>query len=184
MAEFSMLRPVNGKRTLLLLSDDLRLHSGIATMSREFVVGTAHHYNWVQLGAAINHPDVGKVFDVSDDINAERGITDASVKIIPWNGYGDPFVLRKLISDIKPAAIVHFTDPRFWQWLYSMENEIRQNCPIVYYSIWDDTPFPNYNITSYASCDLIMGISKQSHNIHNNVLRNHNIKVIDLDEKQ
>ena len=34
------------RKTILLLSDDLRMHSGIATMSREFVVGTAHHFNW------------------------------------------------------------------------------------------------------------------------------------------
>jgi hypothetical protein len=28
------------KKKILLLSDDLRMHSGIATMSREFVMGT------------------------------------------------------------------------------------------------------------------------------------------------
>ena len=40
------------KKTILLLSDDLRLHSGIGTMSKEFVVGTADVFNWFQLGAA------------------------------------------------------------------------------------------------------------------------------------
>ena len=35
------------KKKILLLSDDLRMHSGIATMSREFVIGTAHEYDWV-----------------------------------------------------------------------------------------------------------------------------------------
>lgn len=183
MGEFSILQSTNGKKTLLLLSDDLRLHSGIATMSREFVIGTSSVFNWVQLGSAIGHPDQGKIFDVSADVNNEAGINDADVKIIPWNGYGDPFILRKLLEDINPSAVVHFTDPRFWTWLYSMENEIRSQCPLVYYSIWDDTPFPDYNIPAYASCDLILGISKQSHNIHKNVLKNHNIKVTDLDEK-
>jgi hypothetical protein len=183
MAEFSILKPNNHKKTILLLSDDLRLHSGIATMSREFVVGTAHAFNWIQLGSAIEHPDRGKVFDVSGDVNKEAGITDANVKIIPYAGYGDPFILRKLLSDIEPDAVVHFTDPRFWDWLYRMENEVRQQCPLIYYSIWDDMPFPYYNFTAYGSCDLIMGISKQSHNIHKHVLQKHNIKVIDLDEQ-
>ena len=53
------------KKKILLLSDDLRMHSGIATMSREIVLGTCHHYDWVQLGAAIKHPEQGKALDVS-----------------------------------------------------------------------------------------------------------------------
>jgi len=180
MGEFSMLRPSNGKKTILLLSDDLRLHSGIATMSREFVVGTAHIFNWVQLGSAIGHPDQGKIFDVSDDVNREREITDANVKVIPRNGYGDSNILRKLLADIQPDAVLHFTDPRFWQWLYAMEREIRQQCPLLYYSVWDDVPVPHYNLSSYGSCDLVLGISKQSHNIHKIVLEDGGFNVVDL----
>lgn len=171
------------KKTILLLSDDLRLHSGIGTMSREFVIGTSDVFNWFQLGAAIEHPDKGKIIDVSEDVNKELGIDHAYVRIMPWSGYGDPFVLRYLLESVKPDAIIHFTDPRFWQWLYSMENEVRRVCPIIYYAIWDDAPFPNYNFLSYASCDMILGISKQSHNIHNQVLLNYNQNVINLDEK-
>ena len=62
------------KKKILLLSDDLRMHSGIATMSREFVLGTIDKYDWVQLGAAIKHPDEGKVIDVSAD-TAKDNIT-------------------------------------------------------------------------------------------------------------
>jgi len=182
--ELPKLQKINpNKKTILLLSDDLRLHSGVGTMSREFVLGTADEFNWFQLGAAIKHPEKGKIIDVSADVNKNLGITDANVKIMPWSGYGDPHILRYLLQTVKPDAIMHFTDPRFWQWLYHMEHEIRQQCPIIYYAIWDDTPFPNYNWLSYASCDMVLGISKQSHNIHKNVLTNYNQKVIDLDEK-
>ena len=38
-----------GKKKILLMSDDLRMHSGIATQSKEFVMGTMHHYDLVQL---------------------------------------------------------------------------------------------------------------------------------------
>ena len=38
------------KPKILLLSDDLRLHSGIATQSKEIVLSTVHKYDWVQLG--------------------------------------------------------------------------------------------------------------------------------------
>lgn len=152
---------------ILLLSDDLRMHSGIATMSREFVIGTSDRFEWVQLGAALQHPDHGKVFDVSTDINHHKGITDASVKIYAHTGYGSPEVLRELIEIENPDAILHFTDPRFWGWLYSMEHEIRTRIciPIMYYNIWDAPPAPFWNKPFYESCDLLMNISKQTNNL-------------------
>ena len=52
------------KPLILLLSDDLRLHSGIATMSREIVFNTVKKFDWIQVAAAINHPDKGKFFDI------------------------------------------------------------------------------------------------------------------------
>lgn len=174
------LKPLTKKKKILLLSDDLRLTSGIATISREIVLGTAYKYDWVQLGAAIKHPDEGKIFDISQDINREKGITDANVKVIPWSGYGDPNILRHLMRVEKPDLILHFTDPRFWLWLYHMENEVRQQCPISYLAIWDDVPFPHWNAEYYASCDLIMGISKQSHNIHKHVLEGFGVQTKDL----
>ena len=58
------------KPKILLLSDDLRLHSGIATQSKEIVVSTIHKYDWVQLGAALKHPEHGKQFILDDDIES------------------------------------------------------------------------------------------------------------------
>ena len=54
------------KKKILLLSDDLRMFSGIATQSKEFVMGTLHKYDWVQLGGAVKHPDEGKIIDMSE----------------------------------------------------------------------------------------------------------------------
>jgi hypothetical protein len=155
------------KKKILLLSDDLRMHSGIATMSREFVIGTSDTFDWVQLGAALKHPDHGKAFDVSDDVNFNKGIDHSSVKIYAHTGYGSPDVLRELVETEKPDAILHFTDPRFWGWLYAMEHEIRtkMQIPIMYYNIWDAPPAPFWNKPFYQSCDLIMNISKQTNNL-------------------
>ena len=160
------------KKKILLLSDDLRMHSGIATMSREIVTGTCHKYDWVQLGAAIKHPEQGKVMDVSDHVQKETGVKDASVKIYANSGYGNEDLLRQLIQIEKPDAILHYTDPRFWGWLYNMEHELRQHLPIFYYTIWDDMPFPKWNKPFYNSCDLLMAISKQSYSIVRNVCEN------------
>lgn len=167
---------------ILLLSDDMFTTSGIATMSRTFVVHTADKFNWVQIGAAIKHNKTGQVIDVSQQIAEESGVPDANVKIYPNDGYGNPELLRKILDIEKPDAILHFTDPRFWQWLYQMEHEIhnKYNIPICYYAIWDNYPYPYWNKASYGSCDLIMGISKQSHLIHNKVLEFADIKTHDL----
>jgi glycosyltransferase involved in cell wall biosynthesis len=153
------------KKKILLLSDDLRMASGIATMSKELVLGTAHKYDWFQVGAAINHPEAGKVLDVSQDIQERYGIADASVKILPWNGYGNADLIRQLINTEKPDAIIHFTDPRYWTWLYDIEHEIRQNVPLLFYAIWDDLPDPLYNRNFYESCDWIGCISRQTYGI-------------------
>jgi hypothetical protein len=155
------------KKKILLLSDDLRLNSGIATMSREIVFGTAHHYDWVQLGAALQHPDHGKIFDVSDSLNKELGIDHASVKIYAHTGYGTADVLREILAAERPDAIMHFTDPRFWDWLYLMEHELHceYKLPLIYYNIWDDAPAPMWNRPFYESCDLLMNISKQTNSL-------------------
>jgi len=153
------------KKKILLLSDDLRMASGIATVSKELVLGTVHKYDWFQVGAAINHPEAGKVLDVSEDIQKNYGIADASVKILPWNGYGNADLIRQLINAEQPDAILHFTDPRYWTWLYDIEHEIRQNVPLLFYAIWDDLPDPLYNRNFYESCDWIGCISRQTYGI-------------------
>ena len=158
------------RKTILLLCDDIRMHSGIATMAREFVVNTSHRYNWINLGAGINHPEVGKVFDLSQDLNNKLGIEDASLRVIPNNGYGDPMMLRQLMNNFKPDAIYIFTDPRYWVWLFQIEREIRSEIPIFWLNIWDEYPAPKYNEQYYNSVDLLMGISKQTVNINKLVL--------------
>ena len=165
--------PKDQRKKILLLSDDIRTHSGIGTMSKEIVLNTAHHYNWVNLGGAVKHPEKGKGFDISPDINSITGLTDADVKVIPVDGYGDPTVLRNIIIQEKPDAILHFTDPRYWIWLYRMENEIRQKIPMVFYTIWDDIPYPMYNREFYRSDDMHLCNSKQTKNIVKNVLRDY-----------
>jgi len=157
------------KKKILLLSDDLRMTSGISTMSKEFVLGTVHKYDWVQLGAAIKHPELGKIVSLNEDIKSRTGIEDADVKIIPYNGYGDINIIRKLIKEEKIDAILHFTDPHYWQWLYDNEHEIRQQVPILYYHIWDNVPDPQYNRDFFESCDWLGCISKLTYGIVNRV---------------
>ena len=150
--------PKADRKKILLLCDDIRMHSGVATMAREFVVGSAHHYNWFNLGAAVNHPEVGKVMDLSADVNKTAKLEDASVYVQPSNGYGDTSMIRHLIKTQKPDAIFIFTDPRYWIWLFEIEREIRSKIPIVWLNIWDEYPAPMYNKNYYDSVDGLLGI--------------------------
>ena len=145
------------KKKILLLSDDLRMSSGVGTMSKEFVLGTIDHYDWVQVGGAITHPENGKRVDMGEAVKQEMGI-DGNLTIYPISGYGSPDLLRQVMDMEKPDAILHYTDPRFWGWLYQMEHEVRQEIPIFYYNIWDDWPAPQYNENFYECSDLIMNI--------------------------
>jgi glycosyltransferase involved in cell wall biosynthesis len=162
--------PKDKRKKIVLICDDIRVHSGVATVAREIVTHTCHHFNWVNIGGAINHPDQGKKLDLSADSNQIAGIEDAYVMMYPTNGYGDADFLRQIIKLEKPDAIMLITDPRYFVWLFNIEQEIRKNIPITYLNIWDDYPAPMYNRPYYEACDLLMGISKQTVNINQLVL--------------
>lgn len=162
--------PKDQRKKILLMSDDMRFSSGIGCISKTMVLGTAHRYNWVQMGGSIEHPEYGKRLDMSADVNKITGIEDSSVILYPVNGYGEPNILRQIIGMENPDAIMIFTDPRYWVWFFQMENEIRKTTPVIYLSIWDCEMEPLYNAPFYMSCDLLMNISKQTHNLTKKVL--------------
>jgi len=160
----------DNRKKILLLTDDIRVHSGVAQIGREIISKTSHRYNWCQLAGSVSHPEKGKVQDISADINKQEGIEDTYCKLYPVDGYGTSDILREVIKIEKPDAIMIITDPRYFDWLFAMENEIRKTCPIVYLNIWDDYPAPLYNKSFYESCDALLAISKQTKLINELVL--------------
>ncbi len=162
--------PQGQRKKILLIADDIRTTSGVAGMAREIVIGTANHYNWACIGGSIQHPEKGKQLDLSGDTNTWAGITDAYVKLYPTDGYGNIELIRALIDLEKPDAIMMFTDPRYYVWLFAAENELRTKIPFIYLNIWDDLPAPLYNEPYYESCDTLLAISKQTYNINKIVL--------------
>ena len=162
--------PQTKRKKILLICDDIRVHSGVATVAREMVLNTCQHFNWVQIAGAVQHPEKGKHLDLSQDTAKNSGVEDASVFLYPTDGYGNPDLIRQLLKIEKPDAIMLITDPRYFEWLFSIENEIRKQCPIVYLNIWDDLPTPLYNKSFYESCDALLAISKQTKLINELVL--------------
>lgn len=163
-------KPQNQRKKILFICDDIRTTSGIAGIAREIVIGTAGWINWACIGGSIQHPEAGKQLDLGQDTNTFAGITDSYVKLYPTNGYGSIELVRQLVDIEKPDAIMFFTDPRYFVWLFQAENEFRTKIPFFYLNIWDDLPAPLYNEPFYESCDLLMAISKQTFNINKIVL--------------
>ena len=171
--------PKEQRKKIIFIADDPRSPSGVGTMSKEIMLGCCHYFNIFSVAAAMRHPELGKIFDLSEATSKETGVPDVDFKLLPVEGYGDPELLRNIIDGENPDAILAFTDPRFFYWLFQMEHEIRQKIPICYLNIWDDAPQPNFNKNFYQSCDLLMGISKQTVNLNKMVLGKGRYEVID-----
>ena len=89
--------------------------------------------------------------------------------IYPVDGYGTQEMVRSVIRQEKPDIVWFMTDPRFWGWLWQIEHEVRALCPMVYYHVWDNYPFPTFNRKWYMSNDVVCTISKVTDDIVANV---------------
>ena len=87
--------PKDKRKKILLICDDIRVHSGVATVAKEIVLHTAQHFNWVQIAGSIKHPDKGKILDLSKSTNEATGLTDSNTILYPADGYGDSSVVRR-----------------------------------------------------------------------------------------
>ena len=110
----------------------------------------------ITFGGAIKHPK-------HDPIKTEEWGDDWV--IFPVDGFGNPDMVRSVIRNHRPDLLWFMTDPRFFGWLWEIEDEIRSQIPMVYYHVWDNFPAPMYNAKFYNSTDVICAISKVTHAI-------------------
>jgi glycosyltransferase involved in cell wall biosynthesis len=143
------------KHKILLLSDDMRCASGVGLQSRTLIEGLVKtgKYSVRQLGGAVKHPN----YDVQ--------MIHPDVVVKPIDGFGTPALLRQLLITEKPDVLLLFTDPRQFVWVWQMEDEVNQVCPIAYNHVWDNDPYPDYNTIFYESTDLINCISKKTYDL-------------------
>jgi glycosyltransferase involved in cell wall biosynthesis len=171
------LRKINinrNKKKIFILTDDMYSSSGVGTMAKELIYGTCNQFDWVQLAAALNHPDHGRVLDLSENIEKETGFEDLYVKQYKHNGYFSYDAFFQILEIEKPDAVMLFTDPRHYMEFWPHEHTIRSEykIPIIYWSIWDSELIPHWNEPYYKSCDLLLAINKQTHVIHNTLSPN------------
>ena len=146
------------KKKILVISDHPMAPSGVGSQTKYFIEAllATGRYKFVCLGGAIKHADYKpqKVEGYGDDWI-----------IHPVDSYGNPQIIRSALSMEKPDLVWFMTDPRFYGWLWDMENEVRCNIPMVYHHVWDNYPPPMFNRGFYLSNDAIVSISKVTHDI-------------------
>jgi glycosyltransferase involved in cell wall biosynthesis len=146
------------KIKILTLSDHPLSPSGVGTQTKYIIEGLLNtgKYQVVSLAGAVKHEkyEPMKTEEYKDDW-----------LIVPVDGYGNPDQIRSAIAQTRPDILYFMTDPRFYGWLWNIENEIRKNVPMVYYHVWDNFPYPTFNSTFYRSNDFIATISKVTNNI-------------------
>ena len=146
------------KIKVFVLADSPLAPSGVAGQTRYMIEGLLKtgRFQFVCFGGAIKHPKY-------DPIKIE-GYGDDWI-IYPVDGYGTQDKVRTLLQTDKPDIVWIMTDPRFWGWLWEIENEIRSVAPLVYYHVWDNYPPPRFNKPFYESNDLVATISKVTDDI-------------------
>jgi len=146
------------KIKILTISDHPLSPSGVGTQTKYIIEGmlATGKYQFVSFGGAIKH-------DNHQPTKTEQWGEDWI--IFPVDGYGTQDQLRSVLRTHRPDMLWFMTDPRFWGWLWEMEQEIRSQVPMIYYHVWDNFPAPRFNSPSYRSNDYIACISKVTHDI-------------------
>jgi len=157
---------VSDKKTILVLSDHPLSPSGVGIQTKYMIEAMLKtgKYRFFCLGGAIKHEDYRLV-------KTEQWGDDWLIQ--PIDGYGTPDMIRSVIRNEKPSMVWFMTDPRFWGWLWQMEDEIRPLVPMVYYHVWDNFPAPTYNKPWYDSTDTIACISKVTKQAVDEVVPDH-----------
>ena len=153
------------KIKVITISDHPLSPSGVGTQTKyvcEALLNSGK-FEILSLGGAMKHHDYTPV-------TVEPHGEDW--RVIPVDGYGTQEMIRSVIRNEKPDMLWIMTDPRFYEWLWAIENEIRALCPIVYYHVWDNYPYPEFNQQYYESNDHIACISKLTHDVVCNVAPN------------
>ena len=136
---------MSNKKTILMLCDHPLSTSGVGTQARWLIHGLLNtgKYSFRVFGGAIKHEDYS------------LNVVNPDFIIKPTNGFGDRNLLRQTLVQLRPDALLLFTDPRFFIWVWEMADEIRQICPITYWHLWDNYPWPDFNKVLYESTDLV-----------------------------
>ena len=147
---------MSNKIKIFTLSDNPMFASGVGTQTRYFceALVKSGKFSIFSIGGQATPVKEEKVYKIMDDWF-----------MLPVQGFGNRELLQTLMRRNKPDIIWFMTDPRFWEWLWLQDREIRTFVPMVYYHVWDNYPVPYFNKPFYESNDYIFNMSKVTQDI-------------------
>lgn len=153
--DFLLFTKPQKKFKVLMLSDHPLAPSGVGVQARFLVEGliATGKFSFRCLGGAIKHENYD-VVGVNPDFVVK-----------PVDGFGNPDLIKSILLSERPDALLLFTDPRQFIWVWEMADEIRQICPITYWHVWDNDPYPKYNFPWYESTDLINCLAYKTYDL-------------------
>jgi glycosyltransferase involved in cell wall biosynthesis len=137
------------KRKILFISDHPLAPSGVGVQARMLINGllATGRYSFLCLGGAMKHGDYRTIVVNEDFI------------VKPVDNFGTRELVQQILVQESIDAILLFTDPRQFVWLWEFADEVQQVCPITYWHVWDNDPYPAFNRPWYESTDLINCLS-------------------------
>jgi len=150
------------KINVLTLGDDPRHLSGVAHCLKDICTSllATGGFRIVSLGAAMKHQDMSMV-KLKEDW-----------WVVPVEGFGNIDQVKGIIRDNDINIVLFQSDPRFYDWLLCRDNEIRQRIPMIWYTIWDNYPYPIFNDWIWNSVDVSVAISRLTHDLISEVSKN------------
>lgn len=136
---------------VLTLADNPLFFSGVGTQTKYFCEALINSgkFSIFSIGGQAKPVQDSRVIQVNEHW-----------EILPVHGYGNRELLQSVMRKVKPDIIWFMTDPRFWEWLWVQDREIRPFVPMVYYHVWDNYPLPYFNKPFYESNDYVINMSK------------------------
>lgn len=140
---------------ILALTDHPLCTSGVGVQARFLIEGLVKtgKYSFRVLGGAVKH----------EKYDTQMVNPDFIIK--PVDGFGTRDMIRSLLITERPDALFIFTDPRQFIWMWEIEDEIKQVCPIVYWHVWDNDPYPSFNKVWYDSTEVINCLSWKTYEL-------------------
>jgi len=152
---------MENRKKILVLSDHPLVPSGVGIQTKYLIEGLleTNQYKFVCMGGALKHPSM------EPQHVAPEKFGEGNWMIYPVEGHGNKDILRAFLKKEKPDAVLMVTDPRFFVWVWEMEDEVRSVCPLLYWHVWDNDPTPDFNNVFYNSTDAIGCISLKTYGL-------------------
>ena len=110
-------------------------------------------YQFICLGGAMAHDKYDPQTITGDEWD------DGDFRVFPVDGYGSPEMIRSILWTEKPDVLLFMTDPRFYGWLWQIENEVSKVTHDIVNNVSPNTE--NHYVPHAVQADVFKKLPKQ-----------------------